>query len=289
MNRSKVLMRGVVPLLFLAGLSAAAAQPTEALLDKTLAGEHRSADNRVRDKYRHPRETLLFFGLKPDMTVVEIWPASGWYSEIIAPVLAENGRFYLAHYAIENPRTLNWQREARSKHEAAFAKQPALYGKPVFTSLGPPDYMAIAPAGSVDMVLTFRNVHNWSSEKTDGLVFKAFFDALKPGGTLGVVEHRAHPGTSFQQMVKTGYMTEAYVIELAEKAGFKLVAKSEVNANAKDTKDHPNGVWTLPPTSRGRLDPLKYLAIGESDRMTLRFVKPVAAAMVMPANPRYYY
>ena len=287
MNRSTILMRMLMPLALSLGVFSAVAQTTEALLDKALAGEHRSAENRLRDKYRHPRETLLFFGLKPEMTVLEIWPGSGWYSEIIAPVLAEKGQFYLAHYAIENSRTANWQREARSQHEETFAKRPALYGKPVFTSLGPPDYMAIAPAGSLDMVLTFRNVHNWSSEKSDGLVFKAFFDALKPGGTLGVVEHRAHPGTSFQQMVKTGYMTEAYVIELAEKAGFKLLAKSEVNANAKDTKDHPNGVWTLPPTSRGRLDRDKYFAIGESDRMTLKFEKPAAASVVTPAQPRY--
>ena len=212
------------------------------------------------------------------MSVLEIWPGSGWYSEIIAPMLAEKGKFYLAHYAVENPRTANWQREARAKQEADIAKRVALYGKPVFTSLGPPDHLAIAPAGSLDLVLTFRNVHNRSNQKTDALVFKAFFEVLKAGGTLGVVEHRANPGTSFEQMVKSGYMTEAYVIELAEKAGFKFAGKSEVNANAKDTKDHPNGVWTLPPTSRGRLDAEKYQAIGESDRMTLKFEKPAAGS-----------
>jgi predicted methyltransferase len=256
------------------GVCVAAAQTTEALLDQAIAGEHRSKASRARDQYRHPRETLLFFGLKPEMTVVEIWPAAGWYAEILAPVLKDKGQFYLAHSAIEDPRLPNWQREVREKLETLYAKQPALYGKPKFTSLGPPQHVAIAPAGSADMVLTFRNVHNWSAAKTDGVVFKAFHDALKPGGVLGVVEHRAHPGTSFEQQIKTGYMTEAYVIELAEKAGFRLVAKSEVNANPKDTKDHPNGVWTLPPMSRGRLDPEKYLAIGESDRMTLKFEKP---------------
>ncbi len=262
----------------------AAAQAVEPLLDKALAGDHRSAANRKRDVYRHPRETLLFFGLKPDMAVLEIWPGGGWYSEILAPVLRDNGKLYLAHSAIEDPRLPNWQREAREKQEAAYAKRPELYGKPVFTSLGPPDYLSIAPPASMDMVLTFRNVHNWSAQKPgaqnanapriDALVFKAFFDVLKPGGILGVVEHRAHSGTSFEQQIKTGYMTEEYVIGLAEKAGFKLLAKSEVNANARDTKDHPNGVWTLPPMSRGRLDPEKYLAIGESDRMTLKFEKP---------------
>lgn len=276
MNWRQLGVAWVVATIMAAAVTAAgaAAQTVETLLDRALTGEHRSEADRLRDKYRHPRETLLFFGLTPDMAVVEIWPGSGWYSEILAPVLAEKGRLYLAHYAIENPRTANWQREARSRQEAEYAKRPQLYGKPVFTSLGPPDHVAIAPAGSVDMVLTFRNVHNWSAQKTDALVFRTFFEVLKPGGTLGVVEHRAHPGTSFEQQIKTGYMTEAYVIDLAEKAGFKLAEKSEVNANPKDTKDHPNGVWTLPPTSRGRLDPEKYFAIGESDRMTLRFVKP---------------
>ncbi len=273
-------MRFLALLILVGGMTSAAAQSIEAQLDQALAGAHRSEANRARDQYRHPRETLLFFGLKPEMAVLEIWPASGWYSEILAPVLRDKGKLYLAGNAIENPRLPNWQREAREKQEAAYAKRPELYGKPVFTSLGPPDYVAIAPPGSMDMVLTFRNVHNWSLQKTDAQVFKAFFDALKPGGTLGVVEHRAHPGTSFAQQVKSGYMSEAYVIELAEKAGFKLMAKSEVNANPKDTKDHPNGVWTLPPLSRGRLDPEKYLAIGESDRMTLKFEKlaPVKAS-----------
>ena len=273
MNRKHFLL---LSLLFLLGASNAHAQSTESLLDQAIVGEHRSKANRARDAYRHPRETLLFFGLKPDMSVLEIWPGSGWYSEILAPVLAARGQLYLAHYAIENPRTVNWQREARNQLEETFAKRAALYGKPIFTSLGPPDYLAIAPAGSIDMVLTFRNVHNWSAQKTDAQVFKTFFEVLKPGGILGVVEHRSNAGASFEQMVKTGYMSEAYVIGLAEKAGFKFVAKSEVNANAKDTKDHPNGVWTLPPTSRGRLDPEKYSAIGESDRMTLKFEKPAA-------------
>jgi predicted methyltransferase len=284
MNCLKNPLKYLAPLALLAlGLgasvvSAQSTQGTEALLDKVLAGEHRSTANRARDKYRHPRETLLFFGIKPEMSVLEIWPGGGWYSEILAPLLAEKGQFYVAHYAIDSPRIANWQLQAREKLQDTFAKRPAFYGKPLFTSLGPPEYLAIAPPGSMDLVLTFRNVHNWSAQKTDALVFKAFFDALKPGGTLGVVEHRANAGTPFEQMVKFGYMTEAYVIELAEKVGFKLTGKSDVNANPKDTKDHPNGVWTLPPTSRGRLDPEKYLAIGESDRMTLKFEKPRTVA-----------
>lgn len=271
----KIIALGLIAASLVWKSGGAPAQTTESLLDQALAGEHRSPANKARDKYRHPRETLLFFGLKPDMTVVEIWPAAGWYAEILAPVLRDKGKFYLAHSAIEDAKLADWQRETRAKLEATFAQRPALYGKPIFTSLGPPEYVAIAPPASADMVLTFRNVHNWSLAKTDAVVFKAFFDALKPGGILGVVEHRAHPGTPFAQQVKSGYMTEAYVIELAEKAGFKLVAKSEVNANPKDTKDHPNGVWTLPPMNRGVfLDREKYREIGESDRMTLKFEKP---------------
>jgi len=145
----------------------------------------------------------------------------------------------------------------------------------VVTALDAPRHVDIAPRGSADLVLTFRNVHNWSAAKTDEAMFRAFFDALKPGGVLGVVEHRANEGTSLDQMIKSGYMTEAYVIALAEKAGFKFAARSEINANPKDTKDHPRGVWTLPPTFRlGDQDRQKYAAIGESDRMTLKFVKP---------------
>lgn len=250
------------------------AQDIHALLERAITGEHRSEANRLRDKYRHPAETLLFFGLRPEMTVVEIWPGGGWYSEIIGPVLRGRGKYYLAHYAVDNPKTARWQREVREHQQALITRQSALYGKPEFSSFGPPDFLAIAPPGSADLVLTFRNVHNWSSQKSDLAAFQAFFDALKPGGILGVVEHRAKPGTSLERMVKSGYMTEAHVIGLAEKAGFKLLEKSEINANPLDTTDHPNGVWTLPPMMRGRLDPEKYLAIGESDRMTLKFRKP---------------
>lgn len=251
------------------------AQPTiEARLDETLAGSHRSEQNRARDRYRNPRATLLFFGLKPEMTVVEISPAGGWYSEILAPVLRDRGRFYLAHSPLEDANLQRWQREVREKLEQRMAAQPQLYGKPVFTSFGPPAYVAIAPPASADLVLTFRNVHNWSKAKSDAAAFASFFAALKPGGILGVVEHRARPGTPLDRMVDSGYMTEDYVIGLATKAGFELVEKSEINANPKDTTDHPNGVWTLPPMMRGRLDPEKYLAIGESDRMTLKFRKP---------------
>lgn len=270
-----LLTRTVLPFFLLCSAAPLQAQTTvETLLDAGIAGSHRSEQNRARDRYRNPRATLLFFGLKPELTVVEISPAGGWYSEILAPVLRERGRLYLAHAAIEDPDLPRWQREGREKLEARFSAQPALFGKPVFTSFGPPAHVAIAPPGSADLVLTFRNVHNWSKAKSDAAAFASFFTALKPGGILGVVEHRARPGTSLARMVDTGYMTEDYVIGLATKAGFELVEKSEINANPKDTTDHPNGVWTLPPMMRGRLDPEKYLAIGESDRMTLKFRKP---------------
>jgi predicted methyltransferase len=150
-----------------------------------------------------------------------------------------------------------------------------LYGKTIKTALLAPTYVDAAPKGSADMVLTFRNVHNWAKAGNADAMFKVFHDVLKPGGVLGVKDHRAKPGTSFEQQIASGYMTEEWVIEAAQKAGFKLVAKSEVNANPKDTKDHPKGVWTLPPTlALGDQDREKYLAIGESDRMTLKFVKP---------------
>jgi predicted methyltransferase len=141
------------------------------------------------------------------MTVVEIWPAGGWYTQILAPVLRDKGKLYLAHVAIESPKLENWQRESRQKLAAVMADKPEVYGKPLFTSLAPPEYVAIAPPGSTDLVLTFRNVHNWSKQRSDAQVFKAFFDALNPGGVLGVVEHRAKPDTPFEAMVNSGYMT----------------------------------------------------------------------------------
>jgi predicted methyltransferase len=162
------------------------------------------------------------------------------------------------------------------KFDAKLAERPDLYGKVIKTHLLAPAFVHMAPNGSADLVLTFRNAHNWAKAGNAEAMFKSFYDVLKPGGVLGVVDHRAKPGTSFQRQIESGYLTEAYVIGLAEGAGFKLVESSEVNANSKDTADHPKGVWTLPPTlALGNQDRDKYLAIGESDRMTLKFVKPV--------------
>jgi predicted methyltransferase len=270
------ILNGVVLLglaLALSATVAAAAQDAGGLIDQAMIGGHRSDANKARDKYRHPKETLLFFGLRPDMTVVEISPSRGWYTEILAPVLRDGGRYYAAVSAVTEKTP-----EAVKKNEADYrgmlAGAPDLYGN-VKLSVLSPGALQVAPPGSADMVLTFRNVHNWAKAGTADAMFKAFSDALKSGGTLGVVEHRAKPETSFQQQIDTGYMAEAYVVETAQKAGFKLVNKSEINSNPKDTKDYPGGVWTLPPTLRyGDENKEKYLAIGESDRMTLKFVKP---------------
>ncbi|MGH8517241.1 MAG: class I SAM-dependent methyltransferase, partial [Panacagrimonas sp.] len=258
--------------LLLAATGGQAAPPT---LAEVLAQPHRSSDNRARDVYRHPAETLAFFGLKPDQHVVEVWPGRGWYAEILAPYLHASGDYTAAGF-VTDPRKNqeSYQVESAKRLKARFDAAPELFGKAKVTQLGLPDAWTAAPAGSADLVLTFRNVHNWLEDDSAGLMFKSFFTALKPGGVLGVVEHRAKPGTSLDTMSKSGYVTEAFVIELAEAAGFKLDARSEINANPRDTTDHPEGVWTLPPSLKlGEKDRDKYLAIGESDRMTLRFVK----------------
>ena len=261
---------GIAMALF--GPMAATAQDAGQLIDEVMVGEHRAQANKARDKYRHPKETLLFFGLKPDMAVVEISPSRGWYTEILAPVLRDGGQYYAAVSAVTE-KTPDALKKNDADYRGMLAGAPDLYGK-VKLSVLSPGALQVAPPGSADMVLTFRNVHNWAKAGTADAMFKAFYEALKPGGTLGVVEHRARPETSFQQQIDTGYMAEAYVVETAQKAGFKLVNKSEINSNPRDTKDYAGGVWTLPPTLRnGDENREKYLAIGESDRMTLKFEK----------------
>ena len=249
------------------------AQGSDSLIDQAMVGDHRAEANKARDKYRHPKETLLFFGLRPDMAVVEISPGRGWYTEILAPVLRDRGHYYAAVSAVTE-KTPDALKKNDADYRGMLAAAPDLYAKVKFSVISPGS-LQVAPPGSADLVLTFRNVHNWAKAGTAEAMFKAFYDALKSGGTLGVVEHRAKPDASFQQQIDTGYMAEAYVVETAQKAGFKLVNKSEINANPRDTKDYPGGVWTLPPTLKyGDQDRDKYLAIGESDRMTLKFVKP---------------
>ena len=236
-------------------------------LDKILAGDQRSDANRARDVYRHPKETLAFFGVKPESTVVEIFPGGGWYAELLAPYLRDGGQYVAAFPAQSTTGLKNFKEKLAAK--------PAIYDKVRIVPMGVPDKLDIRPEGGADFVLTFRNVHNWVDDDNVDAFMKSFFDALKPGGVLGVVEHRAKPGSKLKTAIDTGYMTEEFVIKHALMAGFKLDAKSEVNANPKDTKDYKKGVWTLPPTlTEGEVDRAKYQAIGESDRMTLRFVKP---------------
>jgi predicted methyltransferase len=232
-------------------------------------GAHRSPENRARNVYRHPVETLEFFGLKPNQTVVEVFPGTGgWYTEILAPYLREQD-------PAPGP-----SRDYMLKGIAAFADKlkarPDLYDRVKVTELGPAR-QEIAPDGSADLVLTFRNTHNWMMGGYADKAFVSFYRALKPGGVLGVVEHRGRTDQPQDPKAQSGYVREDTVIALAKAAGFVLDAKSEINANPRDTKDYPQGVWTLPPSLRlGEVDREKYLAIGESDRMTLRFVKPGA-------------
>ena len=268
-------IRWVLPCVAAAILSTPAlAGDAASLIDKAMTGKHRSDANKARDKYRHPKETLLFFGMEPHMTVVEISPSRGWYTEIIAPVVKEDGTFYAAVPPITD-KSSDFAKKTEAAYRSLLGGAPDLYGNAKLSIMAAPDF-PVAPAGSADLVVTFRNVHNWAKAGTAEAMFRGFYTALKPGGTLGVVEHRAKPGTDFQAQIKSGYMTEAYVIETAQKAGFKLDNKSEINANPRDTKDYPGGVWTLPPNLRDvpEADKARFRAIGESDRMTLKFAKP---------------
>jgi predicted methyltransferase len=251
----------------------APADVNDAALAAAVAGSWRDPNNARRDAWRHPAQTLGFFGVRPDQTVIEITPGGGWYAEILAPYLRNDGHYVAAVWDDAITGQPGYRYDLNKRLRAKLAGN-AVYGKPdvrVFDPMNP----SFGPAGSADVVLTFRNAHNWVDEGTADKYFQAFFDVLKPGGVLGLADHRAKPGTDLDTMKKSGYLTEALVIELAQKAGFVLQDRSEINANPKDTADHPNGVWTLPPTNNhAKEDDARYQAIGESDRMTLRFVKP---------------
>ena len=228
-------------------------------LKESIESQDRTPQFTTRDVYRHPYETLTFFNIQPDMTVVELNPGGGWYTEILAnyihypgTLIAAQGSYYMDGF--------------KKKMDS-----DPMFGRVEIVSLS----SNLAEPNSVDAIVTFRNLHNWLGPQMDS-IFKSSLVALKPGGIFGVVEHRANPGTSLKAMKSSGYVTEAHAIEVALNNGFELVAKSEINANPKDTKDHPKGVWTLPP--RLRLDDVdreKYQSIGESDRMTLLFRKPL--------------
>ncbi|WP_300615597.1 methyltransferase [Dokdonella sp.] len=242
-----------------------------ARLDKALAGDWRSADNKARDQYRHPKQTLEFFGLKSGDTVVEITPGGGWYTEVLAPLLQGDGKYVAALAADASS---DYARNSNEKFRAKLKEGADQYGGAEVIEFDP-KAPSLGGAGSADVVLTFRNVHNWIGNDSAAGMFKAFFEVLKPGGTLGVVEHRAAAGAELEKIKDSGYLPQDVVVKLATDAGFQLVAQSEINANPKDTKDYEKGVWTLPPSLALKdKDREKYLAIGESDRMTLKFVKP---------------
>ncbi|MFZ5619053.1 MAG: class I SAM-dependent methyltransferase [Pseudomonadota bacterium] len=254
----------------------APALDASALLDAAIASSVRTEAERARDGWRHPKETLQFFGVAPSMTVVEVWPGGGWYTKILAPYLKSGGVYYAA---LADPSSSERAAASVERFKSDFA-DAAQFGEIRITALGAGD---IAPEGSADVVLTFRNVHNWLSNDAAEENFKAFYKALKPGGVLGVVEHRANDGAGEDDSA-TGYVKESTVKALAAAAGFEFAGASEINANPADAKDHPFGVWTLPPVRRssaspGQEDPAfdraKYDAIGESDRMTLKFIKPL--------------
>ena len=244
-----------------------------------LAGDWRSPADKARDVWRHPVESLQFWGLAPGMTVVEFWPGAGWYTDILAPYLAETrGKLYAANLQPTDETTTR----IVEAYKARLAARPKLYGEVEVTAFGPTSG-PVAPDGSADLVLFLRNLHNWMAAGIADKAFKAAFAALKPGGVLGIEEHRAAPGKVQDVLAADGYVQTAFALQLAQEAGFKLAAQSEINANPKDTKDHPFGVWTLPPNRlsapRGQspkpgFDHSKYDAIGESDRMTLKLVKP---------------
>jgi predicted methyltransferase len=294
----KHLMIAAVSALALAGCAPAktpqpasldSAAPAEAevavlTLADVVASDRRSAEEKARDVWRHPVETLEFFGVTPDMKVVEIWPGGGWYTNILAPWLASGGGTLVAAgfdpSTIENP-------EQRARTEARIEEFKTNYSKPEFGTIEHSAFSAasgpLTEEGTADVVLTFRNIHNWMAGGYAEKFFADAYAALKPGGVLGVVEHRL-PSTQAQDPKATsGYVHEDYVKAMAAAAGFEFVEASEINANPADTADHPFGVWTLPPVSatadrEGKtvegFDAEKYKAIGESDRMTLKFRKP---------------
>ncbi len=244
---------------------------TKAVLEAALASPHRRPGHAARDRYRHPLEVAAFFGLRPDMTVVEVGAGAGWWTELFAVVLYEEGKLVLPSFAEDDPDPRRAYFGARDA--LLLSSAPVLYER-VERFVQPPGETVFGPPGSADMVIVFRMLHNWHRSGTFETNAKAAYEVLKPGGILAVIQHRAPAGADPDTWADKGYLPEAYVVEALGKAGFELLARSEVNANPKDTKDYPEGVWTLPPTlALGEKDRDRYLAIGESDRMTLKLRK----------------
>jgi predicted methyltransferase len=270
----------VITLALLLNWSASADDALVRAVDSDL----RSPDFVQRDSARHPQAALEFFGIRPDMSVAEIWPSRGWWSEILAPYLMAEGRYYAVGFSLSAKRTPGWRKKMARELIGRFEENPDQFGKAIITSMAIPGDPEIAPPGSLDMVLTFRNVHNWMKGDYAPAVFETMYAALKHGGILGLVEHRAPDDADIVFMKLSGYVSEPHVIAMARAAGFELAAKSEINANPKDSKDHPAGVWSLPPSLRycesledqaeAKNCRENYRSIGESDRMTLKFIKP---------------
>ena len=266
------LTAAVVAVLAAACAASSSRESTAEALTLILAGNQRTPDEPGRDAYRHPKETLLFFGIRPEMSVLEVWPEPGYYTAIIGPLLRDRGKYYGGVIAADP--SSKYITHRLEEYRARLAARPDLYDRVAVVTFAV-DGGDTVPPGSVDMVLTFRNIHNWMARDQAAAAFRGMFRALKPGGVLGVVEHRGNPAVPQDPKAKSGYVNEDYAIKLIEDQGFRLVAKSGVNDNPKDTKDYEQGVWTLPPTYRlGDKDRARYAAIGESDRFTLRFVKP---------------
>jgi predicted methyltransferase len=258
-----------LPLCVTTTLSAAAATPDPALVH-AVGNAQRTPKYVARDAVRHPVEELTFFGLQPKMTVVEVWPGGGYWTEILGPYLKSSGRYYAAVAWGEGKE----ENAATAALKARVKEQKDGYASIIVTELGKGHY-DIAPPASVDLIVTFRNLHNWMENGYADEAMKSFFTALKPGGILGIEDHRGRDDKPQDPKAKSGYVRQDYAIELARKAGFELVGSSEVNANPKDTKEWPEGVWTLPPTlALGDKDREKYLAIGEGDNFVLKFRKP---------------
>jgi predicted methyltransferase len=256
--------------------AAGADAATDAKIRQSLAGPQRTDAERARDGYRHPLETLEFFGLKDDMTVVELSPGGGWYTAVLAPVLRDKGKLLIVGGDPKGDPKSEATQDAQALL-GRFEKSPQAFDKVGWVTTGRDKPPVFGPPESADMVVTFRNFHNWVGGNAVDAVVGAAFAVLKHGGVLGLTDHRANPGAPADAKVvgDTGYVPEEAVEQMVQKSGFQFAGKSEVNANPKDTKDYPKGVWTLPPSYvLGTKDQARYAAIGESDRMTLKFVKP---------------
>jgi predicted methyltransferase len=268
----------LIAALVLGASSMTASAAADPALSAAVADPSRSPGFVARDNARHPVEELEFFGIKPDMTVVEIWPGGGYWTEILGPYLAKQGTYYAALQPSKNGE----ETQSNAKWHARVAGLDGRMGTVHETSLGK-DHYEIAPPGSVDLVLTFRNLHNWMDGGYADQALAACFTALKPGGILGIEGHRGRNDKPQDPRAKDGYVRQDYVIALAKKAGFALVSTSEIDANPKDTKNWVDGVWTLPPTlSQGDQDRAKYVAVGEADNFVLKFQKPKTGAKPQP-------